>query len=120
MSAKIIMCSLLFVLGVVLGMLGANLLGTSGSQVPVRPANVPASAQWAGGADGGAWIECSPTGHGSLACRVFADVTGAMMEEKAEFSLDPKSVRPTLYSAGLIGAHVRFERAAKDESPSIP
>ena len=43
-----------------LGFAAAVLLwACHGSQPPDRPAAVPVSAEWAGGPEGGAWINCS-------------------------------------------------------------
>ena len=44
--------------------------------VPQRPVNVPQSAIWAGGRDGGAFIDCTPSTHTNYLCSVFNDVTG--------------------------------------------
>jgi hypothetical protein len=41
-------------------------VGCSEPASPARPSNVPATAQWYGGADGGAWIDVSPAGSDSL------------------------------------------------------
>jgi hypothetical protein len=45
--------------------------------VPERPSSVPISAAWAGGSDGGAWIECSvdPEKNANW-CTVWNDQTG--------------------------------------------
>jgi hypothetical protein len=46
---------------------------------PARPAGVPSSAVWAGGADGGAFFECLPSQKGEPnACTVYDDSTGAI------------------------------------------
>lgn len=45
--------------------------------VPERPAIVPPSAVWAGGADGGAWIDCRPISSTRFACTIFNDQSGA-------------------------------------------
>ena len=45
--------------------------------VPVKPANVPTSAVWAGGVDGGAFIDCTPSSTTAAnACTVYDDSTG--------------------------------------------
>jgi hypothetical protein len=62
------------------------------STTPKRPAEVPARAEWAGGADGGAWIDCQwGTGQRgrTLECTIWLE-TGAR-EVEAEFELDDKS-----------------------------
>lgn len=72
---------------------------------PTRPRSVPAEALWAGGPDGGAWVDCTQSPTGSFHCEVFADVTGALIE-RGEFSL--KLARPnetvdyTFYSSRMI------------------
>ena len=54
-----------------------------GSRVPERPAAVPASAEWAGGVDGGHWFLCTPTDvrRMALACWIFNDQTGDTLAE---------------------------------------
>lgn len=50
-----------------------------GVPVPARPANVPGSAEWAGGADGGAWIDCrweAKEPATLYSCTTFNDNTG--------------------------------------------
>lgn len=45
-----------------------------GVNPPPRPSNVPAEAIWAGGSDGGAWIQCSPlSGKWEFHCIVYRD-----------------------------------------------
>lgn len=51
-------------LGLIACLVGAFLLGACRDMTmeefePERPPSVPETATWAGGADGGAWIECS-------------------------------------------------------------
>jgi len=56
----------------------ALLLGCK-RHAPARPAGVPASAVWAGGEDGGAFFECTPSQKGEPnACTVYNDRTGAI------------------------------------------
>jgi hypothetical protein len=44
---------------------------------PVRPSNVPASAIWSGGADGGMWYDCSTdVAARSNKCSIFFDPGG--------------------------------------------
>lgn len=112
MAAKFVAALLIFVIGVVLGVLASSVLRTDSSEAPERPANVPDSALWAGGVDGGMWVECSATNSGALACRVYANVTGALVED-GEFTFVPNTIRPTFYSTGLIHAEVRFERVTQ-------
>ena len=46
---------------------------------PARPAGVPVSAVWVGGADGGAFIDCARSLHGEPnRCNVYNDGTGAV------------------------------------------
>ena len=45
-----------------------------GVSPPPRPNNVPAKAIWAGGPDGGAWIQCSPlSAEWEFSCIVYRD-----------------------------------------------
>lgn len=112
MVAKAVVAFLLVVFGMVIGVVASNVLRASGSGDPDRPANVPDSARWAGGPDGGMWVQCTPKDSGTLACRVYADVTGILVEE-GEFAFNPDTLRPTFYSAGLIDVEVRFVRRAR-------
>lgn len=50
---------------------------------PARPTKVPAAAVWAGGADGGAWIECSVqrSVQDHYRCRVYDDYEGSVWAE---------------------------------------
>jgi hypothetical protein len=55
------------------------LLGCERAQVspPARPDGVPASAIWAGGIDGGVFIDCAPGHNGEpTPCTVYNDYTG--------------------------------------------
>jgi hypothetical protein len=57
-------------------LLSALSQGCSGRNAPERPSAVPSSAVWAGGADGGAWIDCrfaSKEPHVEYACKIFGD-----------------------------------------------
>ena len=46
---------------------------------PARPYQVPSSAQWAGGIDGGAWVDCS-TGSGPYnECQVYGEKGDLML-----------------------------------------
>lgn len=47
---------------------------------PTRPSNVPATAVWSGGPDGGDWFECESTQSSHNRCTVYADVSGAVVE----------------------------------------
>ncbi len=48
----------------------------SDTKIPPRPVNVPATAAWAGGSDGGAFIECQIVADGFNSCKVYSDSTG--------------------------------------------
>jgi hypothetical protein len=48
-------------------------------QPPKRPQNVPSSARWEGGPDGGNWFECAKETDAKYRCSVFADVTGVLI-----------------------------------------
>lgn len=61
-----------------LGSLGSLVGCQAKVAAPPRPATVPASASWAGGADGGAWINCTPLDTGRFACVVFDDDRGTV------------------------------------------
>lgn len=61
-------------------------VGCRHSKQPERPAKVPVSAVWAGGPDGGSWIECSHDDAGeNYACTVYSDSTGDI-EAKGRYS----------------------------------
>jgi len=109
MVAKAVAAFLLIFFGMVLGVVASSVLRTSSSGDPDRPANVPNSARWAGGSDGGVWVQCKAIDRGTLACQVYADVTGVLVE-KGQYIFNPDTFRPTFYSADLIDAEVRFER----------
>ena len=47
--------------------------------VPVKPANVPAAAVYAGGPDGGVWVELSPTKKpGIWHANIYGDYSGEL------------------------------------------
>lgn len=46
------------------------------AQAPSRPAKVPTSAVWAGGSDGGAFIDCRETSERLNDCTVYFDGNG--------------------------------------------
>ena len=50
-------------------------------QPPERPAAVPTTAVWAGGRDGGSWIDCDPLGDGRYYCTNYHDGGGAVWDE---------------------------------------
>lgn len=53
----------------------------------LRPAQVPATAVWVGGADGGVWIDCQTGKDGkSNYCKIFNENTGTI-EAEGEFLL---------------------------------
>lgn len=66
------------VLKVALGLALIAGVGCTSSAVkaPPRPAKVPATAIWAGGSDGGAFIECGVRPDGYNDCTVYNDYTG--------------------------------------------
>lgn len=112
MFVKAVVAFLLVVFGVALGAVASNALRVRDSGAPDLPANVPDSARWAGGPDGGMWVQCKVIDGGTLSCRVYADVTGVLVEE-GQFVFSPDTFRPTFYSAGLIDAKARFQRATE-------
>ena len=55
----------------------AAIIGCSSRiEPPPRPSSVPQSAIWAGGADGGAFIDCRVNADGFDSCAVYNDFTG--------------------------------------------
>lgn len=72
------------------------------ASAPQRPADVPSSAVWVGGSDGGVFLDCTPTANSLYACSVFNDATGDVLasgkfaEERRESS---KPVQVSDYSA---------------------
>ena len=47
----------------------------------IRPSSVPSSAKWAGGPDGGSYVECSiDKEHNANKCTVWNDYTGQIVE----------------------------------------
>ena len=42
---------------------------------------MPTSAVWAGGLDGGSWIDCEPVAGQQYDCAIYYDDSGAMWEE---------------------------------------
>ena len=54
----------------------------AGPTAPPRAQGVPLSAVWAGGVDGGAWIDCRKgEGDGLFRCEVYDDFTAARVAE---------------------------------------
>lgn len=106
--------SALFILafGIALGAAVSNALRADASKDPVRPQNVPGSALWAGGPDGGMWVDCRVAEGLELECHVYADVTGVLVEG-GRFAVDPGTIHPAFYSAGLIDAEVRLLRRGR-------
>lgn len=49
---------------------------------PKRPSAVPATATWAGGADGGAWFLCDRSADSTLfECKVYSDFDGSLLAQ---------------------------------------
>jgi len=75
---------------------------------PKRPSTVPASAVWAGGADGGDWIDCR-AGRDSNPCTVYNDQTGEV-ELAGEFILEdtrqPVPLGDLQYAGGTDGERI--------------
>lgn len=67
---------------------------------PDRPANIPATAQWAGGADGGVWVACKPSGI-EAHCEIYAESSGVLIEE-GDFTADLSKAKPQYYSGGVV------------------
>lgn len=100
----------------VAGLLGGGFLvrwwtwAISTYAVPARPLNVPTTAQWGGGPDGGVWADCHAGPDSTLDCHIFADFNGADLEH-GRFRLDSSHMRPLFYSSGEIHfGDVRFVR----------
>ncbi|MCE5309247.1 MAG: hypothetical protein LLG20_16525 [Acidobacteriales bacterium] len=56
------------------------LTGCNNAHAPARPEGVPHSAVWAGGVDGGAFVDCSPSHDGGPnPCTVYHDGTGGVL-----------------------------------------
>jgi hypothetical protein len=75
----------------VLGLVGCG----SKPSAPSRPRVVPKSAVWAGGIDGGSWIDCHPssTPGGSFPCEIYSDQLGER-EASGAFVFDRIDVHP--------------------------
>jgi len=86
-----------------------SLLGCEAKVVaPQRPATVPASAIWAGGADGGAWINCAPISGERYSCVVFDDQRGAVWAQ-GEYLLRGQvsaTSQPHLQYVSFNGTHI--------------
>lgn len=70
--------------GVLVMILAAGLACCANLAPPPRPAAVPPSAVWAGGADGGSWIDCRWTTKEPVIaydCRVYDDPSGDLSAE---------------------------------------
>ena len=65
------------------------------SPPPERPASVPSSAVWAGGADGGSWIACEPLGGRRYDCAIYYEGDGAVWDQGLfEFVSGPRGAEP--------------------------
>ena len=55
---------------------------------PERPKNVPKTAIWEGGTDGGTWIQCDSTNTDNIFyCKIFNDFDGTLLSE-GKYKLD--------------------------------
>lgn len=64
------------------------------AKAPQRPAKVPASAVWAGGTDGGSWIDCArENGDTTYSCTVYNDFSGNV-EAHGKYQLHGVSAAP--------------------------
>lgn len=72
---------------------------------PSRPSHVPSAATWAGGRDGGPWINCMPTGRQNvLRCDVYGHLSGTVLES-GDYRIDLPyngKVIPISHTAGRI------------------
>lgn len=96
-----LVCAAFLAVAAFLGWSVKGLLGRDDSPTPMRPANVAASALWAGGPDGGVWIDCVKSAGRLFQCGIYAQYNGALVEQ-GQFELDTGAVRPAFYSNGLI------------------
>lgn len=71
---------------------------------PPRPTGVPQSAVWAGGADGGAFIDCRVNTDGSDSCAVYNDFTGEIYMRDAIYILKGQSRGATQEELVYLGA----------------
>lgn len=81
-SKKIVNVLLLLAVGIVAG-ISFDELARAKYEVtpPMRPSNVPPSAKWEGGEDGGNWFDCTRQADSKYLCAVFSDTTGAKISE---------------------------------------
>ena len=91
----------LFIVGAIVGVVADEAIhATSDVRTPQRPPVVPATAQWAGGASGGNWFDCTQQAEGTYRCAVYADVTGVLIV-KGLYKLEarPGEIRPVLFAS---------------------
>lgn len=99
-------------IGLVIGFVSRGIVSNSlvANDSPVKPYKVPQNAIWSGGADGGMWISCEPHGLLELKCKVFADVTGVLVEEGI-FVSESSQMKPIFYSEGMIDLRTRYSKS---------
>jgi hypothetical protein len=76
---------------------------------PPRPSSVSQSAIWAGGADGGAFIDCRVNADGSDSCAVYNDFTGQIWMRDRVYVLKGQSrgaTRDELVYSGADGERI--------------
>jgi hypothetical protein len=74
---------------------------TTRPEIPPRPSSVPKSATWAGGADGGAWIDCKGVGE-NFRCVIYNDRSGEVWA-RGEYELQPRGADRSLTYGGFDG-----------------
>ena len=85
---------------------------------PERPVNVPTSASWSGGADGGAWFDCKELEFPRFQCAVYAETTGVVITEGIfqlilEYPDGTKRLRYAYYSGSEIYlSHARLVKVS--------
>jgi hypothetical protein len=61
---------------------------------PIRHSNVPESAVWAGGVDGGSWIDCRFDDQGNVArCSIYDESTGELVAQGVFSSTDDEGAK---------------------------
>jgi hypothetical protein len=94
-------CAALLVGGALFGWSAKGWFGKEAAPVPSRPANIPASALWAGGQDGGVWVNCAKSSERQFECSIYAQSTGVLIEHGV-FEVETGLIKPAFYSNGLV------------------
>ena len=107
---KFALITSVLLLGIVVGWISNERLSSKDNMsiTPQKPSSVPESAIWAGGPDGGMWVNCNKNTLEKLKCQIFADVTGVSVEEST-FAIQDKDFKPVFYSNGLLEFKARYK-----------